>query len=70
MKKYNLDNKDKDPDDLNDKDINKHKDFKKLMANYDKVTNPLYKTPLYKNHKMWLGVFLFLIILYLLLTEL
>ena len=33
---------------LSDEKIEKHKDFKRLKFNYDKVTNPLYKTPLYK----------------------
>lgn len=70
MKKYKLDNEDRGADKLDDKDINKHKDFKKLMANYEKVTNPLYKTPLYKNPKILITLLLILIILYLLFAEL
>jgi hypothetical protein len=42
-----------------DEQIGKHKDFGRLKANYNQATKPLYKTPLYKNKK----VFLVLIIL-------
>ena len=31
--------------------IAKHKDFKKLRANYDEAVKPLYKRPLYKDPK-------------------
>lgn len=37
-----------DKPDLPDDQINKHKDFKKLMYKYQLATKPLYKTPLYK----------------------
>jgi hypothetical protein len=69
MKKYKLDNEASGADGLNDKDINKHKDFKKLMANYEKVTDPLYKRPLYKNPKIFIALLLILLIIYLLLAE-
>ena len=38
--------------------IKKHKDFKKVMYNYQKATKPLYMAPLYKNP----FVFIFLVV--------
>lgn len=51
--------------DLPDEQINKHKDFKKLMYNYQNATKPLYKTPLYKNKKVFLIILLILLLTYL-----
>lgn len=48
-----------------DEQIDKHKDFKKLLYNYQKGTKPLYKTPLYKKRKVYLVVLLILLIVYL-----
>ncbi len=50
---------------LTDQDINQHKDFGKLTANYDRITKPPTK-PLYKDPKAFLGLVLILIIVYLL----
>lgn len=50
---------------LPDEKINKHKDFKKLMYNYQTATKPLYKTPLYKNKKVFLVILLILLIMFL-----
>lgn len=54
-----------DKPDLPDEQINKHKDFKKLMYNYQTATKPLYKTPLYKNRKVFLVILLILLLLFL-----
>ncbi len=51
-----------DKPDLPDEKINKHKDFKKLMYNYQTATTPLYKTPLYKNKKVFLVLLLILLL--------
>lgn len=50
---------------LSDEKIEKHKDFKKLYYNYQKATKPLYKTPLYKDKKVFLVLLLILLITYL-----
>ena len=49
---------------LKDEQINKHKDFKKLMYNYQSATKPLYKTPLYKNKKVFLVIMLILLVMF------
>jgi len=49
---------------LKDDQINKHKDFKKLMYNYQAATKPLYKTPLYKNKKVFLVILLILLVMF------
>lgn len=53
-----------DPPGLQDDQINKHKDFKKLMYNYQSATKPLYKTPLYKNRKVFLIILLVLLVMF------
>jgi hypothetical protein len=53
-----------DQPDLPEEQINKHKDFKKLMYNYQTATKPLYKTPLYKNRKVFLIILLILLVMY------
>jgi hypothetical protein len=53
-----------DKPDLPDEQINKHKDFKKLMYNYQTATTPLYKTPLYKNRKVYLIILIILLVMY------
>lgn len=50
---------------LTDEKINKHKDFKKLYYNYHRATKPLYKTPLYKDKKVFLALLLILLLTYL-----
>lgn len=62
MAKYKFNINKPDP---SDEEINRHKDFKKLKANYHRVTTPLYKTPLYKNKKVFLGLLLVVVIAYL-----
>jgi hypothetical protein len=57
--KFNTEKKD-----LPEEQINKHKDFKKLMYNYQHATKPLYKTPLYKNKKVFLIILLILLIVF------
>jgi hypothetical protein len=54
-----------DKPDLPEDRINKHKDFKKLMYNYQHATKPLYKTPLYKNKKVFLVILLILLVMFL-----
>ncbi len=53
-----------DKPDLPDEQINKHKDFKKLIYNYQTATKPLYKTPLYKNKKVFIVILLILLIMF------
>ncbi|MCW3102682.1 MAG: hypothetical protein JWO09_1122 [Bacteroidetes bacterium] len=53
-----------DQPDLPEDRINKHKDFKKLMYNYQSATKPLYKTPLYKNKKVFLIILLILLVMF------
>jgi hypothetical protein len=45
--------------------VNRHKDFKKLVYNYQRMTKPLYKKPLYKDKKAFLILLLILLIAYL-----
>ncbi len=56
-----------DKPDLPDEQINKHKDFKKLMYNYQSATKPLYKTPLFKNkyNKIFIIILLVLLVMFL-----
>jgi hypothetical protein len=49
---------------LSDEKINKHKDFKKLYYNYHRATKPLYKTPIYKDKKVFLALLLILLLTY------
>lgn len=53
-----------DKPDLQDEQINKHKDFNKLIYNYQTATNPLYNTPLYKNKKVFIVILLILLVMY------
>ena len=49
---------------LSDTQIDKHKNFTKLMHEYQRGTTPLYKTPLYKNKKVFLVLLLILLVLF------
>jgi hypothetical protein len=49
---------------LSDEQIAKHKNFNKLMHEYQSATKPLYKTPLYKNKKVFLVIILIILILF------
>lgn len=62
-KKINLKFKSDNPA-LSDAQINKHKNFTKLMHEYQRGTTPLYKTPLYKNKKVFLVLLLILLVLF------
>ena len=53
-----------DKPDLPDEQINKHKDFNKLMYNYQSATKPLYKTPLYKNRRVFIIILLILLVMF------
>ena len=53
-----------DKPDLTDEQINKHKDFDTLMYNYQSATKPLYKTPLYKNKKVFVIILLILFVMF------
>jgi len=55
-----------DKPDLPDEQINKHKDFKKLMYKYQLATRPLYKTPLYKQkfNRVFIIVLLVLLVMF------
>ena len=57
-------------EELRDELVNKHKDFARLLNNYEQATKPLYKSPLYfyKNRKVWL-VILLIILMIVLLSE-
>lgn len=39
-----------------------HRDFGKVMHNYKRMTNPLYRTPLYRYRKIFLGLLLVLVV--------
>lgn len=48
-----------------EKEMSRYKDFGKLVHNYERATEPLYRRLLYRNRKRFLGLLLILIILYL-----
>ncbi len=59
-----------DPPDLPEERINKHKDFKKLLYNYQLATKPLYKTALQKfRYKRVLIIILLILLVMFLLIE-
>ena len=45
--------------------IAQHRDFGKVMHNYQRMTNPLYRTPLYIYRKIFLGLLLVLVVAFL-----
>ena len=59
-----------DKPDLPDEQINKHKDFKKLIYNYQSATKPLYKTPLYKNKRVFIVILLILLVMFVIIEAL
>ena len=63
MKKYKIGSG--EPKKLKEEDILKHKDFDRLVANYDKATKPLYKRPLYKDPRSFLALLVILLIVWL-----
>jgi hypothetical protein len=68
-KKINLKFKSDSPQ-LSDAQINTHKNFTKLMHEYKTGTTPLYKTPLYKNKKVFLVLLIILLIMFLIIEVL
>jgi hypothetical protein len=60
-----------DKPDLPDERINKHKDFNKLMHNYQLATKPLHKTPLYKNkyRRVFIIILLVLLVMFLIIES-
>jgi hypothetical protein len=54
-----------DPKDPRDEQIARHKDFGKVMQNYQRMTNPLYRTPLYRYRKIFIAVLLALLVAFL-----
>ncbi len=50
-----------------EEEMNKYKDFGKLTHNYERMTKPLYKRPIYRYRKGFLMILLILIVLYLIL---
>jgi len=49
---------------LSDQQIDKHKNFKRLIHEYQITTTPLYKTPLYKNKRAFLVILLLILLVY------
>ena len=56
------------PPPLTDAEIAKHKDARRLLYNYHRATKPLYKRPLYKDPKAFLGL-LIIVLLAVLIAE-
>lgn len=54
-----------DPKDPREEQIARHKDFGKVMQNYQRMTNPLYRTPLYRYRKVFIVVLLALVVAWL-----
>ena len=52
------------PKDPREEQIARHKDFGKVLHNYQRMTNPLYRTPLYKYRKVLLAVLLILTLIW------
>lgn len=50
-----------------EKDMSKYKDFGKLTQNYERMTKPLYKRPIYRYRKGFLMILLILLLLWLIL---
>lgn len=57
--KFNIDNPEPDKG-----KIEKHKNFKKLKANYDDAVKPLYKKPLYKDKRTFLVILIIFLLAY------
>jgi|GEM_PF-911008 hypothetical protein len=45
--------------------IAEHRDFGRVMHNYQRMTNPLYLTPLYRYRKVFLSLLLVLVVAFL-----
>ena len=51
-----------DPRPPKEEKIAQHRDFGRVMHNYQRMTNPLYRTPLYRYRKVFLGLLLVLVV--------
>lgn len=47
---------------ISEDQIDRHRDFESVLQRYNSITQPLYKRPLYKNPKAFLGLVLILVI--------
>lgn len=47
---------------LSDEQIDRHRDFESVLQKYNSITQPLYRRPLYKNPKAFLGLVLILVV--------
>lgn len=54
-----------DPKEPREEQIMRHKDFGKVMQSYQRMTHPLYRTPLYRYRKIFLIVLLVLLVAWL-----
>jgi len=68
MKKYKI-HKEK-PKELSEQEILKNRDFGRLIANYEKATKPLYRTPMYKDPKTFLVIVAIAAVCWLIASEL
>ena len=64
MKKYRIEKE--TPATPSDDQVNRHKDFGRLVANYDRAREAIHKRPLYKDPKALSGLLLIILILWLL----
>lgn len=54
-----------DPRPPKEEKIAQHRDFGRVMHNYKRMTNPLYRTPLYRYRKVFLSLLLVLVVAWL-----
>lgn len=61
-----------DKQDPGDEQINKHKNFKKLLYNHEHATQPLYKwyLPNYKNKRIFLAILIIVVLIYIIVESL
>ncbi len=71
MKRYHSNTETDKKESFNDvpseEEMGKYKDFGKLKHNYQKLTEPVYKKPIYRYRKGFLMILLILLILWLVL---
>lgn len=54
-----------DPRPPKEEKIAEHRDFGRVMHNYKRMTNPLYRTPLYRYRKVFMSLLLVLVVAWL-----
>ena len=54
-----------DPRPPKEEKIAQHRNFGRVMHNYQRMTNPLYRTPLYRYRKVFLSLLLVLVVAWL-----